>query len=170
MLDLESIKAMSWTRRWHTAPVLREQTLAEHACQVALLALWLVQDLGVSSQDREEIMRLALVHDAHETIYGDMPYPLKKIQQERGCDMDRMSQEVFWGYDITTKYGALPVAVVRMADRLEAALFAAQWSPLLEEAVLESALEESKVVQRVLGDWGAMVRARVCEALGVTGC
>lgn len=57
-------------RRYHTWPVIREQTVAEHSWQVARIYL---QIFGAEQVPWEYI----LWHDAGEIATGDVPYPVK---------------------------------------------------------------------------------------------
>jgi 5'-deoxynucleotidase YfbR-like HD superfamily hydrolase len=58
-------------RRYHTAPVIRTQTVSEHSWAVAQLALW------VAPACRREVLVAALNHDLPELHTGDLPAPVK---------------------------------------------------------------------------------------------
>lgn len=64
------------TRRYHTWPVLRQQTVAEHSCHVALIVAWLAghRAPGVSVP----LLMAALTHDLAEHKMGDVPAPVKR--------------------------------------------------------------------------------------------
>lgn len=58
-------------RRWHTNPGL-EQSVAEHSWGVAVLLL--LENPDVS----KDLLIAALLHDAHEVSFGDIPSPAKQ--------------------------------------------------------------------------------------------
>jgi len=166
-MNLEIIRAMGHTRRWHTAPVLREQNLAEHSALVALLGMWLVRELAITPEEKSDILHLSLVHDAHETVYGDLPYRVKTETKSRGIDLDSECQLAFWGWEILDRFQPFAVKVVHMADRLEAALHAERWVPELAD---ETTNEAIRVAEATFGDGGDLsnkILTRVRAALGV---
>ncbi len=63
------IRAGGRVRRWHTIPVINEETVAHHSWGVAtvLLALW--------PDCSRELLVAALYHDVHESVTGDIPKP-----------------------------------------------------------------------------------------------
>jgi len=141
--------------------------LAEHSGTVAQLALWLVEDLPLRADELLEITRLSLCHDAHETVYGDIPYCLKAEMKARGIDLDKENQDRFWGGDFESWFRPFVLKVVQMADRLEAALYAEIWVPTLADETLETAILEA---ERMFEDGDAAaekVLSRVREALKV---
>jgi 5'-deoxynucleotidase YfbR-like HD superfamily hydrolase len=167
VMKLETICAMGYTRRWHTSPVLREQTLADHSAQVALLAMWLVRELEITAGEKSDLLHYALLHDAHETSFGDLPYPMKREMKTRGIDLDAACMELFWGWDLEARFAPFAVKVVCMADRLEAALFARRWAPELADETMEVAL---RVAEAEFGDGSQLsntILNRVRAALGV---
>lgn len=165
-VDLEAILALRGVRRWHTRPVTREQSLAEHVGLVALLCLWLAPaDLSVA--EREQLTRMALAHDLHETTFGDFPYPVKASMVEAGFDLDTHCQETFWGYDIWLSVPIRVRALIDVADVLEAALYARDYLPAMAETIKDQALAK---VEQVFPDPGHdrdWVLGRVQSALGV---
>ena len=127
MLNATQILAMQDVRRWHTRKVQKEQSVAEHSHGVALLALQLApQDLP--AQWQFEILHVGLTHDAHETVFGDTPYPAKKtLLLEMGMNVDRECRKAFWGKpenDPWETCAPLVRELVDLADILEAALCA----------------------------------------------
>lgn len=123
------IEGMTHVVRWHSRPARRRQNIAEHSHQVALLALHLGSDLSADLQ--AQLMFWALVHDAHEVVYGDIPYPSKRLLCSRGMDLDGDFQDRFWGFTSNPlrSYPDLVLDIVDVADVLEAAVFAARWYP-----------------------------------------
>jgi 5'-deoxynucleotidase YfbR-like HD superfamily hydrolase len=61
--------------RWHIVDFVKNQSVAEHSFNVALLAGFLAQKKGLPWQ---EVMISALYHDLGEALTGDMPTVLKE--------------------------------------------------------------------------------------------
>lgn len=59
--------------RWHTWPMIRKPTVAEHSARVATLyvELW--------GMPRAEVLYYCLVHDMGELTAGDTPYAAKRL-------------------------------------------------------------------------------------------
>jgi 5'-deoxynucleotidase YfbR-like HD superfamily hydrolase len=166
MVDCATILALRGVRRWHTRPVRREQSLAEHSGLVALLCRWLAP-AGMETAEREQLTHLALVHDLHETQYGDFPYPVKASMAEAGFDIDTHCQEAFWGYDIWLSVPARVKALVDVADVLEAALYARDYLPELADVVRQQALDKAAAAFPKPGHDREWVLGRVQAALEV---
>lgn len=85
------------TRRYHTWPVLRPQTVAEHSFHVAMLVAWLAgqEPPGIGSN----LLMAALCHDLAEHKMGDIPAPVKRsmpdVTDDRYCD-GPMPFRTFW--------------------------------------------------------------------------
>ena len=71
--QLQMLIASASVRRFHTHPVIHEETLAAHQWMVATL-LYLLTD-GLASG---YLMMAALVHDCGESAVGDLPSPVKR--------------------------------------------------------------------------------------------
>lgn len=156
-MDLQQVK------RWHTRRVDHEQTVAAHTASMIALALVLAEPYNLSVQDRCDLMQLALVHDAHETVFGDTPYPSRmKIWQVMHIDIDTMCRQEFWGGEDPFREVSLEVKnLVEMADSLEAALWAQRYAPNLMAAVISQAVTKA---QQLLDNQG---QAMVLEILGI---
>lgn len=173
------ILALGSVVRWHTLRTARAQTLAEHKARVALLAVWLGHRLPVGrfgAMDELELLRLALLHDAPETQFGDVPNPSKQaLNLLETMDYDALVDGVFW----QARGAANPMAtgsdlvlkLLRVADVLEAACFYWQEGltlarpnvPDLRTAIVTEALA---AVYRELPELGAAVD-EVLDAAGV---
>lgn len=148
------------TRRWHTEFSHRDQTLLDHGAGVALLALWLA-DGSLDFVEQRHLILFSLTHDLHETRFGDVPYPAKRLLKEQGIDIDQHCLEAFWAGDPSR---FLPEAVrnlVAVADLLDAALFAQVHVPELADTTADQA---ASAARELLGS-----DRKVMEALGVIG-
>jgi|GEM_PF-6732363 len=173
------ILAMGNCTRWHTVRTLREQTLADHSCRVALLAVWLGHQLGAGrfpAQYELDTLRLALVHDIPETQYGDVPAPTKGIlAQAESLDFDNLVDGMFWeARGIVNPMAAasvIPLRLLKVADILDATTF--YWTegatlrrPGCDNLPLELVAQCWAMVDRELPELEAAV-ALVLDAAGV---
>ena len=63
--------------RWHTVPMVRTQSVAEHSFNVAMMVEELATRLKFKFEDIDRLVARALHHDLHEIIDGDTPSPVK---------------------------------------------------------------------------------------------
>lgn len=76
---IETVMRMHSVKRWHMIDTTRQQTLAEHSANVALLAMLIVVNCPIFSFDHpSQIAAAALVHDIPEAFTGDIPTHTKK--------------------------------------------------------------------------------------------
>lgn len=71
-------------QRWHVVNTVKQQSVAEHAYMVTVIAMELFRDV-VGFDDPAEVNQLmagALFHDAPEIRYGDIPTPGKNFIRE----------------------------------------------------------------------------------------
>lgn len=157
----EQIRAMGHVRRWHTRRVDQPQNLLEHSAGVALLALHLAGD-RLGALEELDLLKLALTHDAHETRFGDLPYPAKIELLREGHDLDGHCRRTFWnGLDPYGEVSQEVLDLLEVADVLEAALWSRDNAPEICAAVAQQAIEAARVHLDNIGV------ARVLEALGM---
>lgn len=110
-------------RRYHTLDVVRPQTVAEHVYGV-LSILTVLRGENVS----QNLFFAALLHDAPESITGDIPAPTKRELRKRFPGTDFVNDwelEIFvehWGEGAVQRFNDLTEAEARhlkMADILE---------------------------------------------------
>lgn len=81
---IESLYDAGEVKRLHTVPTLRPNTIAEHVYGSMVIATELIKLNRVSaarqslSLSYEHVMSTLLVHDAPESVTGDVPAPLKR--------------------------------------------------------------------------------------------
>ena len=76
---------MKLIRRWGLMRNTREEDIAQHSLQVAMVAhaLAVIRNREFDGQtDPEHVMALAVYHEAGEVITGDMPTPIKYFNPE----------------------------------------------------------------------------------------
>jgi len=76
---VETVMRIHSVKRWHMIDTTRQQTLAEHSANVALLAMTIAMNapIGVFG-DPFVVAAAALVHDIPEAFTGDIPTHTKK--------------------------------------------------------------------------------------------
>lgn len=84
-IDFGHVLAQERVKRWHIVATVREQTLPEHAAMVTYIAekiLSLIPMKGMTATNIEGItlltIQMALYHDCHEVLVGDLPSVRKK--------------------------------------------------------------------------------------------
>jgi hypothetical protein len=77
---VEVIKRFQSTKRWHLVDTYRQQTLAEHSANVAMLAGYISVTCPQMYFGNYSIaVATALVHDIGEVLLGDLPTPTKQF-------------------------------------------------------------------------------------------
>lgn len=76
---LEMILKGGRVARFHTKPVLKEETVAAHSFLVAWIATLVVGQGQSYVRPSAELLLACLAHDLPEYVLGDMPSPAKKF-------------------------------------------------------------------------------------------
>lgn len=71
---LKMITRSARVKRYHSEPVLHQQTVGEHTYGV----LWFILMIA-NGRASAELLRAAVMHDMHEYITGDVPSPSKRL-------------------------------------------------------------------------------------------
>jgi len=88
MMDVtKSLRFAGLVKRYHTWPVLREQTVAEHTWHVLRIYDKL---FGLPSVD---VVRAVMYHDVGEVRTGDAPFPVKRDNPDLKAAYDRVEAE-----------------------------------------------------------------------------
>ena len=122
MLKLQDILRAGTIKRWHIVNTAREQTLAEHQYNVAILTQELCRRLGYAAAVSLQLVALALVHDAGECKTGDIPTPAKKLLRR---ELGERFEQVMSRFDVEPT-GDLPTEykhVLKCCDYLDSMLF-----------------------------------------------
>lgn len=76
---LQKVRILNHMKRCCMYPCIHKTSVAEHSYHVALLSLFVGEELiakGVNV-NIEKVMSLALIHDLDEAVTSDLPYPVK---------------------------------------------------------------------------------------------
>jgi 5'-deoxynucleotidase YfbR-like HD superfamily hydrolase len=132
MEQLDFIRNGGETRRFHTIPVLRHQTVAEHSFHVTML-LWTMygqEEPGITIG----LLMAGMTHDLAEHRVGDLPAPAKRKMEDylelKGVETFRSAwgrmeqdilreQELDWEHALT----ADELRKLKLADAMEGALY-----------------------------------------------
>ena len=91
----ETIGKLKKIRRtgWVKSGVRNAESVAEHTLRIAVMALFLAKKTGC---DQEKLVKMALVHDLHESICGDLTLDYTKYGAAAGLppqEKDRLELE-----------------------------------------------------------------------------
>jgi len=124
-------------QRWHTSPLSRPQSNAEHSWGVARILLFIHP-----SASRRMIME-ALMHDIGEGRMGDIPYPAKRDSPTLARVAGRIEEEsrrsmAPWGIPLP-RVSPHERWVLKMADMLE------MWETGVEEVARGNRLDGMRI-------------------------
>lgn len=97
---VETVMRIHAVKRWHMIDTTRQQTLAEHSANVALLAMTIALEAPMHLfGDPFAVATAALVHDIPEAFTGDVPTHTKQCLS----GLEELEKEVTHpNFDITT--------------------------------------------------------------------
>jgi putative hydrolase of HD superfamily len=106
----------------------RQESVAEHSWQMALMALLMHRHLA-QPVDIEKTLKMVLVHDLVEAVVGDVPYfdtgerkRLKAVREQEAIGTIRAALDPVTGqeiYDLWQEYEAKATAEARFATALD---------------------------------------------------
>jgi hypothetical protein len=116
---LMSLRMAGQVVRYHTWPMLRRETVAEHTWSVMRIY---AQLFGVP--DTPHVLMHILYHDVGEVQVGDIPFPVKRNNPDLKREMDRLEDDALSKmgveYFILSPLEAWRVKVCDIMDMLEA--------------------------------------------------
>jgi hypothetical protein len=122
--------ASGFVNRWHTFPDPRLRnagdTTAAHSWRVAMLVFRLFQFVRMDDKAMLQNIMVALLHDTHEVVTGDIPYSAKRASPALRAEEERVGAR--W----LEERGVLPFDMtpeVKLCDRLDSYLLAAVNAP-----------------------------------------
>lgn len=160
-------------KRWGIVEMSRDQSVAEHTCNVMMIAQSLVTEYNkmiapedmISTAQQLTLLRACLTHDLPEIYSGDIPTPTKRAVGRsafQGWERKRfpLLYQLMRGLDpVTAKIKAL-------ADVMEARIYLRRWcvdlrfSMILED--LDSAVE---ALLQITPDSDVRQRTAICRAV-----
>jgi len=104
--------------RWNVMKSTRSQSVAEHSFNVAVIVMELCQRLGLESATA---VRWSLLHDAPETLTGDIDGKFKVLRPEMKEVLHGAEVALFpWYRDESEQVSEKAQAIVKLADKVEA--------------------------------------------------
>ncbi len=160
-------------RRYNTTQIIQQQSVLEHEGSVALIAM-LISDYLIKKGvklDTEKIMRMAIIHDLDEAIYGDIPYDAKyefgKTSEEFRAALENMKiftlkmiLNTIGDSTLANKYfdlmmeekekGTLEARIVKLADYIDVLIFINHELSLGNKSVLDIKKKAEKNIHQLL--------------------
>lgn len=142
-IDLKLALRATEVKRWTIVKLSREQSVAEHQYRVWLIATAMWDALFTvphNSLEQRLLWELALTHDLHEVLTGDIPSPLKESSPELGVVIDAAEEKArrtIGVLSLAPHRATVAGCVLRIADCAEALLFMFQNGGLDRPSVLE---------------------------------
>ena len=113
---LESVMRLQAVKRWHMIDTTRQQTLAEHSANVAMLAMLIAKTAPIEWFDTyTHVAGAALVHDLPEAFTGDIPSHTKKYVEGIDELENKLTHVVFKNIDIN-EHTKLLIKLCDIAD------------------------------------------------------
>lgn len=128
-LDLVLALRATEAKRWTIVRLTREQSVAEHQYRVWLIARAMYEAMFSTphnSSDMWLLESMALTHDLHEVITGDIPSTVKESNAEIAAAVRAAEEDARRRMGLPSMVahrGTVPARVLRMADCAEALLF-----------------------------------------------
>lgn len=122
---IQDILRAGHTKRWNIVNTTREQTVAEHLFNVAMIARTIQEHLGYEYH-RDLLLDWALIHDIPEVVCGDPPSPTKKRMKMMGFDIEDLYDSIDPTYKEvkeTAQTVDIVYDIVKIADLLDAYYF-----------------------------------------------
>jgi 5'-deoxynucleotidase YfbR-like HD superfamily hydrolase len=163
METLDYIRNGGETRRYHTWPVLRTQTVAEHSFHVAMLYSLMA---GAHEPTPDEPVSLgaaglmaALTHDLAEWEMGDLPAPIKRQLPDYngrtfreiwgGMEEDRLQAK---GLDWAHALHPLELRWLKLADAMDGCLYCVRERAMGNKLITTPFINFRRYVRELFGD------------------
>tara|TARA_R110000744_G_scaffold195300_1_gene314288 strand:- start:815 stop:1351 length:537 start_codon:yes stop_codon:yes gene_type:complete len=150
-------------KRYHTLPIIGEQTVASHSWGVALILDWLKPDISKTA-----ILK-ALTHDVAEKQTGDIPAPTKwnnkSLAKQLASVERRIERELGVDYELTTEEKEF----FKQSDLFELLLYCVNQRSLGNtnvNVVFSNGVE--KLVDMQLNERGKALLAHLVQLYGAT--
>ena len=138
----EQVMRLSSIKRWGIIEMSRDQSVAEHSYNVAMIGAAIVGHMGyVPNSVKSQVIEWSLSHDLTELVSGDIPTPMKSYLGSTIEDMERGMFPKFMEH----KDGVsdLVYGIVKAADFIDAIQFARKFcvdsrkEEIIEEMLLK---------------------------------
>lgn len=171
MIDLELVLRASEVHRWAIVSLSRKQSVAEHTLRVLLTAREIygaMYPVPHNSDEAQLVTDMAINHDLHEVLTGDIPSTIKKTSPTVFENIEEGAR-IQMGLPLLRFHRrTLPWFVVKIADVAEGLLFLHQSGGRDRPAVWDFWLErmwgtyDDAVAQHPHTTWGT-IPATLCR-------
>ncbi len=107
-------------KRFHTHPIIGQQTVAEHSWGVAAIISWLYPDASA------DLLRYAIHHDVAEIDTGDIPFSVKRTHPEIKQILEKIEDHHAAYLSLATVFSDEDHRRLKVADYLECLIFCIQ--------------------------------------------
>ncbi len=121
--SFEQVMRLSNVKRWGIIEMSRQQTVAEHSFNVAIISDAICQRAELSPTIVSNVLSWALAHDLPEVVTGDVPSPLKHYAPETFKNLEAEMFPYWRDLEIgieKERYDLIP----KVADYIDAIQFA----------------------------------------------
>lgn len=107
--------------RYNNRQRINEESVAEHTCFVSMFCLKIMSKIEVPIEIQHEVLVLAALHDAAESITSDIPHDVKDMFPELESALWKV-EELFYKrnwpayYEIVRHPSKLAYAIMKLAD------------------------------------------------------
>jgi len=129
MLQINEILRAQDVKRWGIVRMHKQQSLAEHSFNVAMIARAFCKAIGIED---EQVTKAALCHDLDEIITGDIPTPFKAMARRKGTELNDIYKHAT-GRELNER----EAVVLKLADLTEARWFVGEYGYGRHAAVVE---------------------------------
>lgn len=119
MLGIHEILRAQDVKRWGIVRMSKQQSLAEHSFNVAMIARALAKAVNY---DDEQLTKAALCHDLDEIVTGDIPTPFKVMARRQGTELNAIYKHAT-GRNLTQ----LEADLLKLADLVEAHWYVSEY-------------------------------------------
>ena len=107
--------------RYNHRSRLQDESVAEHTCFVSLFCLKIMAQLNLTHDQEREVLILAALHDACESITSDIPHDVKEnypIMKNILNEIERDYYERYWKNYFEDVYKPAPLCynILKLAD------------------------------------------------------
>ena len=107
--------------RYNHRSRLQDESVAEHTCFVSLFCLKIMAKLNLTHEEERQVLILAALHDAAESITSDIPHDVKANYPEMDCILEGIEKDYYdknWKSYCSILYDENPLIynILKLAD------------------------------------------------------
>jgi len=122
----DQVMRMSSIKRWGIVEMSRQQSVAEHSFNVAIISDAICQKSSIDPTETANIISWALAHDLPEVVTGDIPSTVKHRHFKLFKDIESEMFPVWYDLELGIHSNKFHL-VVKVADFIDAIQFAVRF-------------------------------------------